>query len=228
MLKNRTFFNRYIKPILVALYARESGVIARRRATVFIYSTTLLIGGVVLNLCGLAGPVAPFFQVANSMQGLFALLGRSMIRNIARLDKENTELKDEKQEILNVFHLTEQQMRSYMALARDKGIDPEQTAEILTAVGAVAEKRILDNVAHYVRQSTIEFDKLRERLPELTTSELEICALVLKEKKLKEIIALLGKSRGNITCQRTNIRSKLGLQPQDKLLEVLRKRVDGQ
>lgn len=333
-LKKGLFWRRYVKPLLTALYLLESGVIGRQRATIFLYSTTLLVGGVILNLCGVAGPIAPFFQIANSAQAILtllavylyysrrislttamslfcivlqvelsaetvysaiqkssydmaliianmslssivlllsiiaylrvvpfviailslitygvsihltgsdvlasffivffivfivlSLLGLSMIRNIARLDHENTNLKDEKQEMLNVFQLTEQEMRSYVTLARDKGIEPEKTAEILTTVGAVAEKRILDNVAHYVRQSSIEYDQLRERLPELTPSELEICALILKEKKLKQIIELLGKSRSNITCQRTNIRTKLGLKPEDNLFDALKKRM---
>lgn len=170
--------------------------------------------------------LASFFVVFFIVFLALTLLGRSMIRNIARLDRENAELKDEKQEILNVFHLTEQQMNSYMRLSREKGIEPEKTAEILMAVGTVAEKRILDNVAHYVRQSSIEFDKLHERLPELSASELEICVLILKEKKLKEIVEILGKSESNITCQRTNIRAKLGLEKSDNLHQFLKKRME--
>lgn len=333
--KNKLFSDRHIKPLLISFYELESGVIGKQRATVFSYSSALLIGGVILNLFGLAGPVALFYKVANSAQAILTLLalylyysrrislatamsffcivlqvelsaetiycainkstydmalilanislssivlllsviaylrvipiviatlslttygisiymtgnevlgsffmvffivflaltllGYSMIENIVRLDGENSVLKDKKQEILNVFQLTEHEMNSYMSLARDKGIKPEQTAEILTAVGTVAERRILDNVALYVRQSSIEFDKLRERLPELSPSELEICALILKEKKLKEIIEILGKSRSNITCQRTNIRAKLAMQPKDNLLEVLKKRME--
>lgn len=96
-------------------------------------------------------------------------------------------------------------MHSYMMLAREKKLAPERTAEILTTAGDAAEKRIRENVAHYIRQSSIDFDNLQKRLPELSPSELEICSLILKEKKLKEISELLGKSCSNITCQRTNI-----------------------
>ncbi|MEG1485653.1 MAG: hypothetical protein RSC28_09885, partial [Bacteroidales bacterium] len=95
-----------------------------------------------------------FFMVFFIVFLALTLLGYSMIENIVRLDGENSVLKDKKQEILNVFQLTEHEMNSYMSLARDKGIKPEQTAEILTAVGTVAERRILDNVALYVRQSS--------------------------------------------------------------------------
>lgn len=72
--KNKALSDRYITPFLISLYALENGVIGKQQATVFIYSSALLIGGVILNLCGLAGPVAPFYQAANSVQGLITLL----------------------------------------------------------------------------------------------------------------------------------------------------------
>lgn len=325
---------RFLRLLSVNRYLRERGVIDRQRVTVFVYTSALLVIGVILNLCGVAGPSTPFFQVANITQGIsavlgfylyynrrislttamsllcivmqveisaetiycainkssydvaliianmalsavvlllgiiaylravpyivallslstfvlsiyttgsevlanfflvflvvflaFSLLGGVMIRSISRLNEENSQLKNERQEILDVFHLTKEELRSYMTLAQEKNLEPDKTAEILALVGSAAEKHILDNVAFYIRQTTIEFDKLRERFPELTPSELEICALILKEKKQKEVIDILGKSRSNITCQRTNIRAKLNMQPDEKLYDVLKKRM---
>lgn len=320
---------------LAHIYAQESNIIGRQRVAVLVYSTMLLVVGIILNLCGIAGPTTLFFQIANISQGVLAvigfylyysrrislsvamsffcivlqveisaetvyctinqsvyslsliianvtlsavvlllaiisylriipfvvailslgtyaisiyltrnselesffivflavftaltLMGHSMLRNISHLNRENSELKHERRELLDVFQLTNNELHSYIRLAKEKKLEPTKTAEILTAVGDVAEKQILDNVAHYIRQSSIEFEKLHERLPELSASELEICALILKEKKLKEITELLGKSRSNITCQRTNIRAKLGLQKEDNLHDVLKKRME--
>lgn len=335
MLGLRTISDWYQAHFIASLYEREKGIIGRQRIVIFSHLSILLLLGVILNLCGMAGPVSPFFQGANILQGLLSvlavylyysrrislvaalsffclvlqielsaetvysafnkseydvaliianmslssvvlllavitylrivpylivvlslssytlsiyitesatlanfflvffiifvalsLLGHSMIHNISSLDRENAELRDEQQELLSAFNLTREEMNSYMALAREKKLEPEKTAEILANVGNAAKTHIVNNIAHYIRQSSIEFDKLNERLPELTPSELEICALILKEKKLKEIVELLGKSRGNITCQRTNIRAKLGMQPGDNLLEVLKKRME--
>lgn len=328
------YLNGFKRSSFAYIYAQESNVIGRQRVAVFVYSSALLILGVILNLCGIAGPISPFFQIANISQaalvtlGLYLyynrrislttamslycivlqveisaetlycalnqtshdialiianvalsavvlllgiisylriipfivallslgtygisiyltgseelgnffivflviftaliLMGCTMTSNISRLDKENTELKDEKREILDVFRLTNEEMHSYMTLAREKKLEPEKTAEILTTVGHVAEKRILDNVAHYMRQSSIDYEKLHEQFPELSASELEICSFILKEKTVKEIGEVLGKSHSNITCQRSNIRTKLGLQKEDNLLEALRKRL---
>jgi len=55
----------------------------------------------------------------------------------------------------------------------------------------------------------------------LTPSEIEICDLILKEKKMNEILQILGKSQGNVTSRRTNIRRKLGLSPADNLHDAL-------
>ena len=62
---------------------------------------------------------------------------------------------------------------------------------------------------------------LSEVFPELTPSEIEICRLVILGKTLKEVCEILGKSESNITCQRSNIRKKIGLKPSDNLRQVL-------
>ncbi|MEG1660470.1 MAG: LuxR family transcriptional regulator, partial [Bacteroides sp.] len=107
-------------------------------------------------------------------------------------------------------------------------LPPEKTAKLLELLGGAAEQQIRKNVTYYLKQSAIEFEKLNERLPELTTSEIEICSLILKEKKLKELSQELGKSPSNITCQRTNIRSKLGLKKEENLHQFLIKRMEKQ
>ncbi|MEG2060244.1 MAG: LuxR C-terminal-related transcriptional regulator [Alistipes sp.] len=156
---------------------------------------------------------------------LLALLGWTLTSNSSGLERENSNLKDEQQLVLDVFHLSKEQLLAFMSLAREKKLQPEQTSEFLRTIGGAPAQQIRNNVAYYLRQGAIEFDKLSERLPELTTSELEICALILKDKKLKEISHELGKSPSNITCQRTNIRRKLGLDKQENLSQFLSRRM---
>lgn len=334
-MKIKDRIRKYRDDFLVSVDARDRGIIGRQRTAVFIYSSFILITGIVLNLCGVAGPTAPFFKVANSvhvlltvlvlflyyrrllslaraisvfcivaqlelsvetiycalrgtpdymaliignmvlsaivlLMGIIAylrvvpyvvaflslftyalgiwltrsdiignffmvfflsfvmlsLLGRRLCANIARLEKENSVLKDEQREVLEIFHLSKEQMQSYMLLARNKQLDPGMTAELLQNIGGEAGRCIRENVAYYMRQSAIEFEKLGEKFPALSTSELEICSLILKEKKLKEISEELHKSPSNITCQRANIRAKLGLAREDNLYQVLKKRME--
>ena len=66
---------------------------------------------------------------------------------------------------------------------------------------------------------------LERVFPELSSSEREICYLILQNKKLSEIGILLNKTESNITTQRGNIRKKLGMNPSDNLQKVLEKRI---
>jgi DNA-binding CsgD family transcriptional regulator/glucan phosphoethanolaminetransferase (alkaline phosphatase superfamily) len=150
-----------------------------------------------------------------------ALLGKHLVYSIKRLESEKSELKENEQKILNMFELDKTQLNAYISLAKEKGLSSEQTGSLLNMIGKQAQENIRANVSYYYRQREIDYSNLKNRLPELTPSEIEICDLILKEKKLKDIIRILGKSEGNITSQRTNIRRKLGLSTSENLRETL-------
>ena len=60
--------------------------------------------------------------------------------------------------------------------------------------------------------------------PELTASGREVCRLILQDKKLGEICAILDKKESNINSTRMHIRRKLNMQPSDNLRKVLQER----
>lgn len=154
-----------------------------------------------------------------------ALTGQRLAHNVRLLEQEKDRLREDEEKILNLFELDKTQLMAYIALAREKGLSFEQTRLMLDSAGRRAEENIRDNVARYMRQSQIDYENIAQRLPELSPSEIEICRLILRDKKLKEISAILDKSQSNVTCQRTNIRAKLGLRRGDNLHEALRNRV---
>ena len=158
---------------------------------------------------------------------ILSLLGQRLIKNIANLEKEKDQLKEDEQQVLNLFELNKAQLMAYIALAKKKGLSPEQTGMMLDGVGSRAKENIRDNVIRYIRQSEIDYENLEAKLPGLTPSEIQICDLILKDRKLKDICEILKKTESNITCQRSNIRAKLGLQKGDDLREELRKRTKG-
>lgn len=51
MLKTDTLTGS-LKRLLVFIYAREKGIVGKQRTDVFIYSSLILIIGVIMNLCG--------------------------------------------------------------------------------------------------------------------------------------------------------------------------------
>lgn len=92
-------------------------------------------------------------------------------------------------------------------------------------LGEKSQKNLINNVIEFMRMNETESERLKLLLPELTPSEIKICQLILRDKKLGEICSILNKSESNINTQRGNIRKKLGLQPTDNLQKALEKRV---
>lgn len=85
---------------------------------------------------------------------------------------------------------------------------------------------VRNNVISNVKEAMLEMERnsLTEIFPELSPSEIEIYRLVIMGKSLNEVCSILRKSESNITCQRSNIRKKLGLQSSDNLKKVLQER----
>lgn len=213
--------NMVLSAILLLL-----SVIAYLRITPYVVAALAMsVYGACTYLTG-SEIMANFFFVLLFAFFVLSILSATLTANVSRLERENTTLKDEQQEVLDAFRLNKEQMQSYMILAHRKKLKAETTAELLDTMGSEAKRHIRDNVATYIKQTSVEVERLSERLPELSASELEICVLILKEMKLKEVSEELGKSPSNITCQRTNIRTKLGLRKEENLFRFLKKRME--
>lgn len=182
------------------------------------YGVCCIVGGDEM-LMWLLVIVMPCFAV-------IAAGGHHMSASAYRLEREKEVLRTNEQQILNMLELDKSQLTACIALARDKGLTSEQTGTLLDLIGKKARDNIRDNVAYYFRQRAIDYARLEELLPRLTSSEIKICDLILKEKRLKDIVRILDTSEGNVTSQRANIRRKLGLTPADNLRDTLLKITD--
>lgn len=96
---------------------------------------------------------------------------------------------------------------------------------LLNSFSEGARQEIIDNVTTLINQRKGRIERLHQALPELSQSELEIASLIVVGKKLKDICLQLKKTESNVTCQRTNIRRKMGLKKGDDLYEVLIQRI---
>ncbi|MBE5080259.1 LuxR C-terminal-related transcriptional regulator [Phocaeicola dorei] len=151
---------------------------------------------------------------------IVTVLGNLLVKNIQRLGEENSTLKREEEEILRVLKMEKEQVRAYVRLAKQRHGTVE-TNNLLEMLGAEAQNNVIHNVKEAITAKEMEQYHLSEVFPELTPSEIEICRLVILGKTLKEVCEILGKSESNITCQRSNIRKKIGLKPSDNLRQVL-------
>lgn len=191
-------------------------------------ATGFVIGGAAYMVaCYYSGSekLREIFVILLLLYSFVTLLSFLLKRQIRLTMEENRRMKEEEEVVLDFFKLDKQELLSYIRLANKKGLSSHETNMLLGSFSPVARKNIMDNIASFMRQQEIDTERIHEVLPELTPSELEIASLVLKEKKLKEICQLLGKSESNVTCQRTNIRAKLGLTHGEDLLAALRLRL---
>lgn len=165
----------------------------------------------------------PVFCIMFALYGSFASI---MGRIIYGIFEENKELKIEYENLAIRFSLNKRQLDAWVLLTRKQNLTKQQIEDVMSIVGDKAKKNMRNNMRYLFEQERINYEKTSILLPELSQSEIEICNLILKGKKLLEISEELGKTETNISSQRSHIRSKLGLLPQDNLREALKKRMN--
>ena len=153
-----------------------------------------------------------------------SVLSLGIARNGEYLVNANKILQREEEELLQVLRINKKQIKAYVALAKERH-DVKQTEHLLDLLGEASQKNVIDNVLQYIQTRELSKQNLERIFPELSSSEREICYLILQNKKLSEIGILLNKTESNITTQRGNIRKKLGMNPSDNLQKVLENRI---
>ena len=153
-----------------------------------------------------------------------SVLSLGIARNGEYLVNANKILQREEEELLQVLRINKKQIKAYVALAKERH-DVKQTEHLLDLLGEASQKNVIDNVLQYIQTRELSKQNLERVFPELSSSEREICYLILQNKKLSEIGILLNKTESNITTQRGNIRKKLGMNPSDNLQKVLENRI---
>ena len=153
-----------------------------------------------------------------------SVLSLGIARNGEYLVNANKILQREEKELLQVLRINKKQIKAYVALAKERH-DVKLTEHLLDLLGEASQKNVIDNVLQYIQTRELSKQNLERVFPELSSSEREICYLILQNKKLSEIGILLNKTESNITTQRGNIRKKLGMNPSDNLQKVLEKRI---
>lgn len=156
---------------------------------------------------------------------LLGFLGYGMIKKTENIQQENVTIKKEEAAMLNVLRIKKKQFNAFIELAQREmtGKDTDQLFEILDDA---AQRNVIANVNRYLLEKELKEKKLNVVFQELSTSEIEVCRLILQKKKLTEICKILNKNESNVTTHRAHIRKKLGLEKTDDLYETLRQRMD--
>lgn len=154
-------------------------------------------------------------------------LGYVMVRNVNSLSKENQTLHQRSERMEATLDLSSEQLTALMELSGEQAPAPVRQADLFDRLGPKAKLRLFERVSEVIESRRTQMDTLQLVFPELSKTELSICRLVIQDKRLGEICMLLGKTKGNVTCHRSHIRSKLGLSPDDDLRDKLLERLKG-
>lgn len=117
--------------------------------------------------------------------------------------------------------LKAQERKALEMLGNLKDTDRDKVHALIERLSHEQKRNIRLRVSEYMRQEELENLAYDEICPDLTSSEKEICKLILQNKSLKQICAILGKTESNITSQRAHIRKKLGMTRREELHRVL-------
>lgn len=118
-------------------------------------------------------------------------------------------------------NVTKEQQRAIDMLINLNDCNIGKKISFLSRLSEEQQEELMRKMKDYYQEQQAETANFQAAFPSLTNSEVEICKLVAKGKTLKEVCAILGKEKSNITCQRTHIRRKLGLDKNEDLRDAL-------
>ncbi len=142
-------------------------------------------------------------------------------RTVFYIDEEKVELTDEFTAFIQASGLSRDDIKGYSALSRNYGTSTASTREILMTMKPRAQQNLMESVMAVLREENSDRNILHKIFPSFTETQLSIAQLIIQDKKLSEICMRLGKSENNISAQRSNIRAKLNLSPEDNLRDAL-------
>lgn len=171
------------------------------------------------------GPfLTSFLPLIIIIYGMVAILGRLLNKNINSLQKEYNTLKAEEASLLKSLQMSRKELFAFAELANNDNTE-EKNGSLLSILGEKTKKNLYAAITSHMKEEKSHIEMLRSIFPELSPSELSICRLIVQDKTVSQICEILHRSSGNITSQRSSIRSKLNLDKNDNLKEILLERM---
>lgn len=181
---------------------------------VYVACTAITKNDTLINFSGI-------FIVAFCLTGIMT---HYLVRSVKNLYTENNKLRADERDILRMLRTNKTEIKAYIELARTNQT-AQQTTSLLEMMTEESKQTLLANVKKMIIMQETDMKLLEKVFPELSPSELEICQLILQDKKLSEICQLLDKNESNINSQRAHIRKKLNMNSGDNLKQVLAARM---
>ena len=112
-------------------------------------------------------PLQEYFFMMFLVFFFITVLGLRIARNGERLQRENTTLKKDEEELLHILRLNKQQVKAYIRLAKEE-YSHDKTRLLLEQFDEKSQKNIIANVTEFLRVKATDDKRIEQVFPELT------------------------------------------------------------
>ena len=145
-------------------------------------------------------------------------MGELLRRNIKNLQTEATGQHCSNPALMYAVKLNEQEIEAYLRISSSKELSPEEADRLFDKFKPKSRHNLIHLVRQHLRSHLLDDCDLTRLCPTLTKSEVDVCNLILQDKKRSEICRLLDKTEKNIDVVRSHVRKKLNV-PADQDLK---------
>lgn len=193
------------------------------RLTTHVVGIANIITLIVAACCINDLPLRQFVVIVIFFSVLFLFLSDLMCRNVKDMRKKNRTYKADEQRLLEVLRLNRNEISTYVEMCRTEERSDTETDRLFSMLSEKSQHNIVNAVNRKKAFDMSREKDIQDKHPDFTPMEVEVARLVLANMKLKQIIALTGKSESNISVVRSRIRKKMGLTPDENLHDALQK-----
>lgn len=162
-----------------------------------------------------------FFFFFTVIEFFLCVLGEMLRRNVRHVQTENTDLHHRETALMHAVRLNEREIESYLRMTSNDAPTLEDTDRFFAMLRPKSQRNIINAVRLHVSSHLMDDNDLPQLFPMLTKSELDVCNLILQNKKMTEISQLLEKTEKNVGVVRAHIRKKLGVPAEQDLRKHL-------
>jgi len=171
----------------------------------------------VLNERGLIG-IYGFFI---SLELFLCILGEMLRRNVIHVQEENVSLHNRETAIMHAVRLNSREIEGYLRMSSNNNPTADDVDRFFGMLTPVSQGNIINAVRLHLKSHLMDDCDMSALFPDLTKTEVDVCNLILHDKKRKEICQILGKSEKNIDVVRTHVRKKLNVPADQDLKKYL-------
>uniref|UniRef100_A0AB33J6P4 HTH luxR-type domain-containing protein n=1 Tax=Prevotella sp. GTC17260 TaxID=3236796 RepID=A0AB33J6P4_9BACT len=167
-----------------------------------------------------------FFGFFLSIQTFLCVLGELLRRNVLNVQTENSNLHHRETRLMRAVRLNGREMEGYLRMSSNDNPTADDADRLFAMLTPKSQRNLINAVRLHLRRHLTDDCDLARLFPMLTKSEVDVCNLILQDKKMNEIGQLLEKSEKNVGVVRAHIRKKLDVPQGYELKQFLTEKLE--